>query len=158
MKAHRIGSLVVGCGLLAATLAAADAPANRVSTSASTPMAIGARQETDLLSATITTTDSESAVLVIVTLQLVYTGSPTHKEVEVRLVRDHVPLDAAYTARVGTAARAVSELPVTLHTWDTPGPGQHTYVVQARSSDPGVEATVRRLTILEWPSDTPAPR
>ncbi|MBI4340855.1 MAG: hypothetical protein HY598_01070 [Candidatus Omnitrophica bacterium] len=135
-------------------LAFAEEPkAARVSVTASAAVSIGAGRPADLIAATIKATQPEGVLLVVATIQLEYSGTPTHKTVELSIHRDAAPLDAPYTVRVGTAARAVSEIPVTLHAWDTPGEGAHRYVVQARSSDPGVRATARRLTVIEFRSN-----
>ena len=115
-----------------------------------TPVAIPRKKATELLSEKITLNDPKASVLILATVQLVYTTVPTNKTVEVRLTRDAIVLET-YTAQIGTAARAVSELPVTIHTWDTPGGGPHVYGVSAASNEPGVQATARRLTLAEFP-------
>ena len=127
-----------------------EAQPAHLSVAASTPVAIGSRGETDLIAATITATQPKGAVLVLATVQLAYTGTPTSKTVEVWIARGSATLDPPSAIRVGTAARAVSETPVTLHSWDVAGAGPHTYTVRARSSDSGVQATVRRLTVIEF--------
>ncbi len=143
-----IGVAVICCG--AGPAGAEEAQPAHVSVAASSPVAIGARGETDLIAAVITTTQPKGVILVLATVQLAYTGTPTSKTVEVWIVRGSTALDSPVTIRVGTAARAVSETPVTLHSWDVPGAGPHRYVVRARSSDSGVQATARRLTLIEF--------
>ena len=111
---------------------------------------IPGKKTTELFSEKITLNNPQASVLVLATVQLIYTAVPTNKTVEVSITRDTVVLET-YTAEIGTAARAVSELPVTLHTLDTPGGGPHVYGVSATSSDSGVEAAERRLTLAEVP-------
>ena len=123
--------------------------AARVSAAASNAVTIGTGADTTLLSVTITTSQPMSALLIIASVQLNHSGNPTNKTVDVKLFRGGTQLDAAYTARIGTANRSVSELPVTLHAWDAPGAGAHTVTVRALSSATGAEATVRRLTVIE---------
>ncbi len=128
----------------------AQAASAHGSVSASTPLSIPGKKPVELLSQKITLSDPKNAVLILVTVQLVYTAVPTNKTVELSVVRDQGVLET-YSAEIGTAPRAVSAIPVSLHVWDGPGSGPHTYSVVATSSDRGVEARSRRLTVMEMP-------
>lgn len=123
----------------------------RVSTSASNAVTIGTAADTELASVVLTKTAAASVVLVLATVQLNHTANPNDKTVNVKLFRNGVQLDGSWQARIGTANRAVSELPVTLHAYDTPEAGTMTFSVTARSSAAGAQATVRRLTVIELP-------
>ncbi len=135
----------------AITIAAAGAGAsgNRATTTASAAVSIGIASDTDLLSVTITKSQAGSALLVLATVQLTHTGNPNSKLVDVKLFRGATPLDAGYRVRLGTANQAVSEVPVSLQTWDASGAGTYTFTLKARSSAAGATATVRRLTVVE---------
>jgi hypothetical protein len=133
------------------TIAAAGggAAGNRVTNVATEAVPIGTAADTDLLSATITKSQASSALLILATVQLIHTGKSDDKTIQVKLFRGATQLDANYIARIGKEDRAVSELPVTLHFWDTSGAGTHTVTLRARSSGAGAQATVRRLTVIE---------
>lgn len=122
----------------------------KASASESTPLAIPGKKAVELLAQPVTLTNPKGAVLVLATVQLVYASVPTDKMVVVSVARDHVVLEA-FSVRIGTSPGAVSELPVTVHAWDSPGDGPHTYSVVATSNQRGVKATARRLTVAEIP-------
>ncbi len=129
--------------------AAAGTPGARATASASNAVTIDTSADTDLLSVTITKSQASSTVLILATVQLTHTATPTNKTVDLKLVRGAAAVDAPYTVRLGTANRAVSEIPVTVHAVDAPGAGSQTYTLRARSSDTGAQATIRRLTVIE---------
>lgn len=122
---------------------------NRVTQSASNTLAISTVGDTTLLSATITKSQASSVLLVLSTVQLNHTSGPSNKTVDVKLFRDATQLDSGYEVRLGTADRAVSDIPVSLHTVDTSGAGTYTFTLRASSTGNGAEARVRRLTVLE---------
>ncbi|GEM_PF-2834806 len=125
--------------------------AARASAGASNAVTIGTGADTELASVSLTTASAASAVLVLATVQLNHAANPNDKTVDVKLFRNGVQLDGSWRGRIGTANRAISELPVTLHAYDTPGAGPMTFSVKARSSAAGAQATVRRLTVIELP-------
>ncbi len=131
--------------------AAGSSPGNRVSSAASSALAIDTASDTSLLTAAITKSQASSALLVLTTVQLQHTGNPNDKTVDLKLFRDGTQLDTTYQARIGTANRTVSELPVTLQAWDTSGAGTYTFSLRARSDGNGAQAVARRLTIIEVP-------
>jgi hypothetical protein len=125
------------------------APGQRVSQFESQPVEVAVGVETTLLSVTITKSRPESVVLVLATVQLLHVSNPNDRTVEVKLVRDGNPLDAPYEVRIGRANQAVSEIPVSVHTWDPIKEGTYTYSVRAQASARGAEAGVRRLSVIE---------
>ncbi len=127
----------------------APAAGNRVTASASGALTIDTAADTTLLSATITKSQAGSALLILATVQLTQTANPNSKTVDLKLFRGATQLDANYTARLGTAAGTVQNLPVELHFVDTSGTGTFTFTLRARSSGAGAQATVRRLTVME---------
>jgi len=129
--------------------AGGGAPTGRASTSSTSAVGIGVASDTELLSVTITKTQDTTALLIIATVQLEHVSVPTDKEVDLKLFRGGSQLDASYTARIGQAGRTVSDLPATIHGWDTSAAGSHTFSLRARSDGAGAQATVRRLTVLE---------
>ncbi len=135
------------------TIAASGAGAAgaRDSAGATNTLAIGTGADTTLATVTITKTQAASRLLVIASAQLAHTANPNDKTVTLRLFRDAAQLDADYAARIGTANRTISDLPVSLHGWDAPGAGTYTYSLRARSTGAGAQATVRRLSVIELP-------
>lgn len=127
----------------------AGAPGSRVSVSASDAVALSTGADTELIAATITKSQTTSAVLILATVQLNHTGAPNDRLIDLKLFRDGTQLDQAYQVRVGRANQAVSEIPVTVQAWDTAGKGALTYALRAAASDGGAQATVRRLTLIE---------
>jgi hypothetical protein len=133
------------------TIAASAAAGNRASTSSTSAQAISSGSNTTLLSVSMTKSQASSALLVIATVQLANTGPPTTKTVDVKLFRDGSQLDGSYTTRIGQAAETVRDVPVTIHAWDTSAAGTYTFSLAAQASGAGVQATVRRLTVIELP-------
>lgn len=125
-------------------------PGNRVTAvNLTTPLTINTTAETTLLSATITKSQNSSILLILATVQLNDTGNPPTKTVDLKLFRGSTQLDANYSSLIGTAAQAVSQVPVTLHFWDAPPAGTYSFRLTARSSGAGAQATIRRLTVIE---------
>lgn len=122
---------------------------NKVTNAASSALTISSSTDTTLATATITKSQGSSILLVIATVQLNHAATPSSKTVDVKLFRDTTQLDATYTARIGTANETIRDLPVTLHTWDSPGSGTYTLTLKARASGSGVQATIRRLSVIE---------
>lgn len=127
----------------------AGVPGSKATASASSTVAISTSSDTMLLSVTVTKSQPTSSLLVLASVQLTHTSAPTTKTVTVKLFRDGTPLDGAYTVRLGTVNQAVSDVPVTVHAWDTPDAGTYTVTLKARASGAGATAAIRRLTVLE---------
>ena len=127
----------------------AGSSGNRASDFASNALTIGTASDTTLLSVAITKSHASSILLVLCTVQINHSANPIEKTVDVKLFRDATQLDASYTVRLGTSARSVSEIPVSLQAWDTSGAGTYTFSLKARASGTGAQATVRRLTVIE---------
>ncbi|MBI3011246.1 MAG: hypothetical protein HYY58_01980 [Candidatus Omnitrophica bacterium] len=125
------------------------AAGNRLTSFSSSSLAISTASDTTLLSVTITKSQATSALLVLATVQLTHISGSSDKTVDVKLFRDATQLDASYKARIGTASRTVSDIPVSLHSLDTSGAGTYTFTLRARSTGSGASATVRRLTVIE---------
>lgn len=115
------------------------------------PVALDLSRETSLISASITPSRPDATVLLLATVALSHTGGPGDKTVALKLLRDSVPIEGTYTVRIGVTSRAVSDVPVTLHAMDAPKDGSHTYTVSAKTNGSGVQATLRRLTLIELP-------
>jgi hypothetical protein len=107
--------------------------------------------DTEVASVAITKPLAGSALLILGTVELTHTGNPNNKTVDVKLFRDGAQVGASYTARIGTANQTVSQLPVTVHAVDNPGAGTYTMSLKARSSGNNVEASARRITVIELP-------
>ncbi|MBI1991641.1 MAG: hypothetical protein HYS71_00170 [Candidatus Omnitrophica bacterium] len=125
------------------------AAVNRVTDFKSNLVDISDTSDTELLSVTIEKSQATSALLVLATVQLTHV-STNDKIVDVKLFRDLTLLDPGYKARIGTANRTVSDIPVSLHSLDdTSGVGTYTFRLKARSDDTLARAGVRRLTVIE---------
>lgn len=127
------------------------ASANHASAASASAVELPGSGTTDLLSVSLTPQTTGAAVLVIATVQLTHKGNPNQKLVTLQLARGGTVLDGSYQVRLGTGARAVSEIAATLHAYDTPGAGTHTYTLRGGASDQNAEAGRRRLTVLELP-------
>jgi hypothetical protein len=130
--------------------ASGSAFGGKASESASDLLAIGT-SDTDLLSAAITKTQADSALLVLADVQVSHVSAPNNKTVEVFLVRDGSPIGGTHTVRFGKVNEGVSSLSVSLHGWDAADAGPHTLTLRAKASGTGAEAAMRRLTVIELP-------
>ena len=146
------GALLGAC-LCASTAGARDPipPPPHASTAASHGLTLNPGADTELVSVSIHKAADDSAILIIGTVELVHSGTPTNKTVELSIHRGPVRVDGPYAARIGTVSRAVSEAPVTIHTLDEAPAGNYTYTLRARASHTGAEAGARRLSAIEVP-------
>ena len=131
--------------------AAASTPSsgNRATAFASSAIEIGDNSDTTLLSVNVTKSESSSVILVLATVQLNNTGN-RRVETDLRLFRGSTQLDGDYTIIHGREDNPAGEVPITLHVIDdTTSTGSLTYTLRARADDDDMEATVRRLTVIE---------
>ncbi len=127
------------------------APLSHESKLITVPVALELSRDVSLISVSIKPSQPEAVVLVLATVALAHTGGAGDKTVTLKLLRDGVPIEGGYNLRLGVTSRAVSDIPVTLHAWDVPGAGTHSYAVIAKTNGSGAQATLRRLTLIELP-------
>jgi hypothetical protein len=120
----------------------------KASIAASTPVTLASGADTELLSVNVTKSQAASSLMIIATVQLSHT-SGNNKSVDLKLFRGATQLDGSWSARVGNGGSAVELIPITVQAWDVAGAGAHTIRLMARASGDGVQAGLRRLTVVE---------
>ncbi len=133
------------------TITIAAPPGNRATSEASSALTIGTAS-TDLLSVTMTKSQASSVLLIEASVQVINTktGGLGDRTTTITLFRGSTQLDGSYAVQLGRSGDPGSQVPISLHVVDaTVATGSLTFTLKASASGDGVQATTRRLTVIE---------